>query len=185
MPEYYGNCNNIIDWTTLVKSLKTQEPAYVGPRHKRGDKNALGIDEVAGVWEGAGYVPVYQGGNARWDMFFPGKNFSDDVVDAFAKFVGLSSYTNAWISRVNPGDVAPWHWDVTDDEVTLDATSEIVRFHCHIQLPEETIGHSLIVDDQCFYKEAQGSVYKWASRKSWHGASNCGPEPMYLFNFWS
>jgi hypothetical protein len=184
MKQYIGNCSDVIDWNSILQSLATQEPGYVGPRHKKGDVKAIGIDDVATVWSNAGYVPIYNGGNAGWDMFLPGQNFSYDVVDKFAKFVGLDGCTNAWISRVNPGYVAPWHWDVTDDEATLDKKADIQRYHCHIQLPESTIGHTLILEDEFFYKEKQGAVYKWPSRKSWHGASNCGLTPLYLFNFW-
>ena len=184
MKEYIGNCSGVINWDELIKSLESQEPGFVGPRHRRGDTKALGIDDVATVWENAGYVPIGDGGNAGWDMFLPGKNFSYDTVNAFAKFVGLDGCTNAWIARVNPGKVAPWHWDVTDDEATLDKKSEILRFHCHIQRPEDSIGHSLILEDEIFYREEQGAVYKWPSRKSWHGASNCGLKPFYTFQFW-
>lgn len=183
MLEYFGNCQTI-NWDSLVESVINQEPAYVGPRH-RDDDDVPGIAEVANVWNTGGYKLREHGGNAQWDMFFPGQNFDPEIATQFAKYVGLESAETAyvWVSRINPGNVAPWHWDVTDDEVTLDLKDR-VRYHCHIQRPEDTIGHTLIVEETCLYMPAQGSVYKWPSRKSWHGGSNCGPNPMYTFNFW-
>jgi hypothetical protein len=182
MLKYFGNCNTI-DWTALVESLKTQEPAYVGPRHKAGDVKAIGIDDVANKWINAGYKYKAEGGSASWDMFLPGANFDQSIVFKFVDFLGLDNYSNAWISRVNPGYVAPWHWDVTDDEHTLDS-QQSVRFHCHIQPQVDVIGHTLIVEDTCLYNQAIGETYQWEARKSWHGAANCGFTPMYLFNLW-
>ena len=184
MKQYIGNCSSVIDWDSLIKSLESQEPAYVGPRHKKNDEKAIGINDVASVWENAGYVPIYNGGNAGWDMFLPGTNFDYDIVHKFAEFIGLPGCMNAWIARINQGNVAPWHWDVTDDETTLDKQTDIQRYHCHIQRPEDSIGHSLIMENDIYYNEEQGAVYKWPNRKSWHGASNCGLKPFYSFHFW-
>ena len=78
--------------------------------------------------------------------------------------------------------VAPWHWDITDDEKTLNETKEFDRYHCHISPPSD--GHILIVDEHCLYKQEQGSVYKWPSRKSWHAGANCGLVSKYIFNVW-
>lgn len=182
MVKYFGNCSSIINWDDLLNSIKDQEPSYVGPRHRYGDP-APGINEVATLWYNAGYKPITEGGNASWDMFMPGTNFDMDIVHKFAEFVGLDGYTNCWISRINPGYVAPWHWDVTDDEVVL-SMKDCIRYHCHIQRPEDALGHALIVENSCLYGQEQGEVYRWPARKSWHGGANCGLKPMYTFNFW-
>lgn len=182
MVEYFGNCANVIDWDKLLEELSTQDPAYVGPRHRAGD-NAPGIDDVAKVWRDAGYRPKDEGGNASWDMFLPGINFSKDLVLTFANCVGLDKYTAAWISRINPGYVAPWHWDVTDDENVLNQ-QKCIRYHCHIQPQDKSLGHAIIVEDTCLFNRPQGEIYRWPDRKSWHGAVNCGLQPFYSFHFW-
>jgi hypothetical protein len=182
MLKYYGNFQEV-DWNSILTSIKSQQPEYVGPRHRAGDEKAPGVDEVADIWSNAGYTTIDNGGNASWDMFLPEINFDKEIVFKFAKFVNVESYTNAWISRVNPGFVAPWHWDVTDNETTL-AQKNCVRFHCHIQPLNEIVGHTLIVEDTCLYNQKPGEVYEWSDRRNWHGAANCGTEPMYLFNFW-
>ena len=65
---------------------------------------------------------------------------------------------------------------------SLNETKEFDRYHCHISPPSD--GHILIVDEHCLYKQEQGSVYKWPSRKSWHAGANCGLVSKYIFNVW-
>lgn len=180
MTEYVGNCNRLIDWNSVIQDIDSVDPAYIGPRHDLGD-NVIGHDEVIVPLRGAGYKFKKENGNASWEMYFPQQQFSIDVVDIFTEFVGLQSWQSCWISKVEPGDVAPWHWDVTDD-VDMSKEHLIKRFHCHIDLPKN--GHVLIVEDKCFYNETQGNIYQWPSRKSWHAGANAGLEPKYLFNIW-
>jgi hypothetical protein len=181
MLNFIGNCNNIICWNDVIKSVDQATPAYVGPRHDVGHE-VEGVDEVAKPIRDAGYKFKAEGGNASWEMHFPGKQFSADVVDTFMEFVGMDSYINCWISKIYPGDVAPWHWDITDDENTLNAKGDLKRFHCHIDIPRP--GHIFIIDSTCLYNEQQGNVYQWPDRKSWHAGANAGLTPKYLFNIW-
>jgi hypothetical protein len=176
---YVGICD-VIDWSELILSLESQMPAYVGPRHRVGDP-APGIDDLGAMWIAAGHKTVEEGGSARWDMFLPKVNFDEEIAFKFARWVGLDDYTNCWISRILPGHMAPWHWDVTDDENTL-KNKEHDRYHCHIGEPDPA--HVLIVEGQCLHNQKQGSVYKWPSRQSWHCGLNGGMKPKYLFNFW-
>jgi len=176
-----GNCNSIIDWTSLINDLEKQQSAFVGPRHDV-NMDVPGVEEVARPLRDAGYKMAHEGGNLRWDMFLPNDNFDESIVLKFMEFVGMESYTNAWISRVLPGDIAPWHWDVTDDEKTLDSQKQFDRYHCHISPPAP--GHVFIVETQCLYDQLQGEVYKWPNRKSWHAGANAGLVPKYIFNIW-
>lgn len=180
MAEYIGVCDTI-DWDSVIESLVDQESAYIGPRHDVG-MDVPGVQEVANPLRLAGYKMKHEGGNASWDMYLPVTNFDESVVYEFMKFVGMTEYVNCWISRVKPGDVAPWHWDITDDENTLNSMKEFTRFHCHISKPDN--GHVLIVEDTCLYNQEQGAVWKWPGRKSWHAGANAGYKPKYLFNIW-
>jgi hypothetical protein len=180
MIKYIGICDTI-NWDNFIDSLKDQKPAYIGPRHRIGDVKAIGIDDVLIEWEKAGHVLWDKGGNAKWDMFLPDINFDRSIAEKFTEWCGLTDYTNIWVSRVTPGNMAPWHWDVTDHELTLQKENH-VRFHCHIGRPEP--GHVLIVEDQCFYNQPQGAVYQWPGRRSWHAGGNLGFNPKYLLNLW-
>jgi hypothetical protein len=181
MLKFIGNCNEIIDWNYVIKCVDESLPAYVGPRHDVGHP-VKGVDEVAAPIRDAGYKFKAEGGNASWGMYIPGQQFPNEIVSKFMKFVGMESYINCWISKIYPGDVAPWHWDITDDEKTLNASGNLRRFHCHIDIPRP--GHTFIVEDTCFYNEEQGNVYEWPDRKSWHAGANAGLTPKYLFNIW-
>lgn len=179
----FGNCSHIIDWDSVIAGIEHQAPAYVGPSHKKGD-NIPRLAEVTDLWERAKFVTVHEDskhGTVGWDMFLS-EQFGKPVADKFAEFVGLKKWTSAWISRINVGRMAPWHWDVNDHEKELSKISNIRRFHCHIGSPAH--GHILLVEKEVFYNQPQGEVYEWPSRTMWHAGINCGLTPKYLFNIW-
>jgi hypothetical protein len=181
MISYLGNSSVVINWQELIDSLEIQEPAYVGPSHSRKD-NIPGVHDVLDKWDQAGYVLQADGGTAGWDMFLPNRNFDQKIVDKFADFIGATSYNSAWVSRVNPGMVVPYHWDVHDHEEELSTMGNFKRWHCHMSKPG--FGHAFFADNKCFYNQEQGSVHEWDDRKLWHGGTNCGLVPKYIFNFW-
>jgi len=178
MIKFIGNTSSIINWDQVIKELEHQEPEYIGPRHLAGDP-VIGIADISKLWEDAGLTTLDKGGTVGWDMFFPGRQFDRSVIDKFADFVQVDP-CNAWISRVHPGNVAARHWDANDMEEEYQ-NMDFVRFSCHVSKP--AVGHVLIVEDRCFYKEEQGNTYQWPSRMSWHGVSNCGLVPKYILNF--
>lgn len=178
--KFIGNTNSIINWQEVVDSLSKQEPAYIGPRLDESD--VIGIHEIATLWKNAGLVTVKNGGSVGWDMFSPNVNFDISIVNAFADYVGCD-YTCAWISRVNPGRMVAWHWDINEDEEKYRNDGiELDRFSCHINVHAD--GQVLVVEDQCIYNPNQGDTYQWPSRMSWHGSANFGFTPKYLFNFY-
>jgi len=69
--EYIGNCGkilgNIIDWDAVIDHIKDQEPAYVGPSHKRGD-NVPGVGMK--TWNTAWISRIHPGKMAplHWDV---------------------------------------------------------------------------------------------------------------------
>jgi hypothetical protein len=175
--KHIGICKSI-DWDSVIKDCANNNPAYVGPSHKRGDQ-IPGLDPILDMWDAAGYKTVDNGGTVAWDMFLPGQQFDQNVIDRFVEYFQIDSYKTAWISRINIGRFAPIHWDVHDDEETL---NDSFRYHCHIGTPQW--GHTFIAENQCFYGERQGSTYRWDSRKYWHAGTNCGLTPKYLLNLW-
>jgi hypothetical protein len=181
--KYIGNCSNIIDWDDVITSLENVKPSYVGPSHKKGD-NIPGLNEVLDIWERAKFKTVHEdpNGTVGWDMFISGKDFDERITEKFLEFVGLTEYTTCWISRINIGRMAPWHWDVNDDEEQLSQQPEKRRFHCHIGKPRH--GHIFLLEDRCFYNQEQGATYEWPSRKLWHAGMNSGLTPKYLLNLW-
>jgi hypothetical protein len=177
MINFIGNCSNL-NWDAVIADLDNTEPAYVGPRHKKGDK-LDGVNEVTKLWEKGNYKPIADGGTLGWDMYFPGQQFDELVIKKFVDFFEIENYHTAWISCIHVGNYAPVHWDVNDKDDVLD---DCVRYHCHIGQP--AVGHIFIAGDEAFYNRPQGSTYMWSSRKLWHAGSNCGLQPKYLLNLW-
>ena len=178
---YIGNCSHLINWDEVIAGLEQTTPEYVGPSHSRKD-NIPGLDNILDMWEGAGYKLARDGGTIEWDMFIPGKQFDQKIVDTFCEFVGIKTYKTAWISRVNIGRTTALHWDVHDDEEILAKLPDPPRFHCHIGKPD--VGHVLLLEDECLYWQQQGATYLWPNRRSWHAGGNAGLRPKYLFNLW-
>lgn len=179
MIKFLGNTNSIIDWQTVVDSLETATPGYVGPRHSEKD-NIIGIKEMSQKWTTAGFLLIKDGGNAGWDMFFPGDHFNKNIVDVFSNFLNADPIS-CWISRVHPGNMTPWHWDCNDNEEQYQKMNNMIRVSCNISKPD--VGHAVMVEDDCITNQEQGNVWLWSSRTSWHGGVNFGFKPKYLFNF--
>ena len=177
MSKYIGNVSNLIDLESLVNSIKSQEPSYIGPRHKEGD-NIVEFDSVLNLWKSAKFKLINEGGNVGWDMYFPVKHFDREIVNILGNYLNLK-IINCWISVIHPGNIAPIHWDANDNEEYY-STLELERYSIHISKPEA--GHIFFVDDEVMYNVEQGSVYKWNSRKSWHSGGNFGFTNKYLLN---
>ena len=179
MTKFIGNCNHIIDWNSVLQDVSNTTPAYSGPIHRIDDK-VEGVCEIGVSWYIGGYTNAAEGGVAGWDMYHAGKQFDMMIVDQFAEYVKMDIVLETWISRILPGKMAPWHWDTNDKNVEYDSMNKLVRFSCHVSPP--TPGHVFIIEDDCYYNQAQGNTYQWPSRRSWHAGANFGVTPKYLFN---
>jgi hypothetical protein len=171
---YLGNCSSVIDWNSVIKEIENKEPGYVGPRQSWDDPS---VKEFAAIWKSAGYKPVREGGSAEWSMYFPGAQFDKSIAEEFAKFSGRTEWNSCWISKIVPGQCAPWH---TDLRVPNSVNPE--RIYCHMDTLD--VGHVLIVEDEHIVNQEQGATYKWSSPDLWHAAFNCGRKPSYLFNMY-
>lgn len=176
MIKMIGICNDI-NWESVITDCENHAPSYIGPSHKRGD-DIPGLDDLLDLWDISGYKTVDKGGTVSWDMFFPGQQFDQSIVNRFNDFFEIDC-KNVWISRIHPGRVAPMHWDIHDDENNI---PECKRYHCHIG--ESGWGHVFIAQDQCFYDQLQGTTYEWSSRKLLHAGINFGTTPKYIWNAW-
>ena len=177
--KFLGNTSSLIDWDNVILQLENLEPAYVGPRHSVSD-NIIGIQEMIELWDKAGHKLIKDGGTSGWDMFFPDKHFDKNLINIFSDFLNADSMS-CWISRVNPGNMTPWHWDCNDHEDYFRTLPNMIRVSCHISKP--AFGHVSMIEDHCLYFQEQGNTWLWPDRTNWHGGINCGFTPKYLFNF--
>lgn len=169
-----GNCSNLINWDEIILGIQDQTPGFVGPRQNWEDPD---IQFIVDVWKKAGYKPAREGGSAEWHMFFSGKHFDESITKTFADFCGISKWNSAWISRIMPGQCAPWHVDLQ-----VPGSQNPDRIHCHIDTID--VGHMLIVEETHLFNQAQGTTYRWSDPKLWHASFNVGMKPTYLFNMY-
>ena len=176
MTEFLGPCNKI-NWQQLIDSIANQQGevrTYGVDFYQNKDGR---FDEIIRLWKSAKYDKA---GTVEWINYYPGKHFDSLVVEQFEQFTNTKC-VKAWVSRINPGKYAPYHWDVDDNEETYLAQGELVRYTAHPTVP--VLGQVFILQDHVFHNEAQGNIYKWPTHRAWHAGGNCSFKPKYLFNF--
>jgi hypothetical protein len=167
----------MIDWTPIIHTVLTSDGDHVSLQHTENIpvNNKYFIEIIKPL-----QMANYDFNSVDWIDYYPGKHFEDSCTAEFEKLVD-HKMCRAWVSRVDPGKTAPWHWDVDDNEDEYLKMGQLKRWTCFITEPK--IGHSLIVGDQIFFNQEQGSIYEWPNYREWHCAANCGFEPQLLFHF--
>jgi hypothetical protein len=165
------------DFTKLITTISNQP----------GDIRTVGVDffqnnngqfdEIKKLWQG-----IYSSRSVEWINYYPSTHFDFSIVEEFSKILELN-HIRSWISKVNPGKHAPWHYDADDEEEEYLKLSNgnIIRYSCFVSQPQP--GHAFILEDKCYYMQPQGTTVLWPSYKSWHAGTNCGLTPKYMFHF--
>jgi hypothetical protein len=138
--------------------------------------NDPGYDEINNMWQAAKFNPSAM----QWINYYPGKDFAQELVDDVAKYLRLNGVHRAWISRVDPGYFAPWHWDVDDNEAEYLKKGEIKRYSITMCAP--TMGHIFVIGDDYIYGTPEGSIFKWKNHREWHTGINAGMTPKFTFH---
>jgi hypothetical protein len=125
-----------------------------------------------------------KGNSVEFFHYRPGTHYDKEV----NKIIGKASNTTvlqSFISEIRPGKCAPWHWDIpslTEDVNLVGYTKEqLMRCICFIDKPKP--GQAFMVEDECFYMEPQGIMYRYPSVSSWHAGFNAGLSTKFLFTF--
>lgn len=175
-----------IDWNSVIDSIKDQRGIVIGKVdeifNEDGDSRDTRLEHVEQTarLKLAGYNLM---DSIEWSNYKPGKHFDSNVVAEFDKFVNCKSLA-VWISSIRPGKCIPYHWDFDYGEFDAEVVAnrnKLVRYTCHISKPE--FGHIFATENQCFYNEQQGNTYQWDHLDLYHGGSNFGLVPKYLFNY--
>lgn len=115
----------------------------------------------------------------KWINYYPEHHFPKLIVDDIAMYLRVNVH-RAWISRIDPGYFAPWHWDVDDNEEEYLTKGTPTRYS--IILCPPTHGHIFIINDDYIYNVPQGSIFKWNNYRDWHSGINAGMTPKYMFH---
>jgi hypothetical protein len=184
--KYVGNCSEIINWDLVINKIKNRPGERIGNTKEIFDDNGLPNetrpDHYAQTMllRTAGY---HTGDSIEWLNYYPIKDFNQKVEKMFATFVDVKPICS-WISSIRPGKCIPYHWDFDygkKDKKISQNRDRVVRYTCHIGDPK--FGHVFATDDHCFYNEDNGNTYEWDNLDVFHGGSNFGLEPKFLFNF--
>ena len=116
----------------------------------------------------------------KWTNYYPDKDFSSDLVNDIAFYLRANGVHRSWISRIDPGYYAPWHWDVDDNEDEYLKHNEIKRYS--IMMNSNVSGHIFMLGQDYLYNLPCGSIFKWNNYKDWHSGINAGMTPKFMFH---
>lgn len=166
------NCGELVNWQRIINAVSKKKGVSIVP--DRSDTN----DEYRALydlWDSVGLN--YEG--VKWTNYYP-RDYDSSVATILEKELGVT-HIRSWISRIDPGYSAPWHYDIDHNEEDYLKLGTLRRFICFIGEPAP--GHASFVESQCFCNERSGNVYEWSDYRAWHAGSNAGLTPKYQYNF--
>jgi hypothetical protein len=163
-----------VNWDSVIENLLPPE-------------NEVTTDPAKWKLETPGYIDIYNTwkaaefnmGAVKWVNYYTGKHFDQKIIDDLAEFVGVTEL-RSWISRIDPGYFAPWHWDVDDHETEFLKHGKLKRFSCFIKKPAH--GQIFILNDVYYYNQPQGTLVEWPQYNDWHAGINAGMSPKYMLH---
>jgi len=172
-PKLIGNTGSVISWDSIINSIKDKTGKPVNNRQKWDHPHRTDMHKM--------FVKSnYSMFSSEWINYYPGKDYDDSTIEKFGNIVGYSNHVRSWISRVDPGKTAPWHWDIDDNEIEYLAKGKLIRFVCKIS--KFDLGHVTLIGDGVL-TGGQGDIYCWADHRQWHGSANCGLTSKFQFNY--
>jgi hypothetical protein len=172
-PIFVGSTGTAIDWQVVIQHVENQQgtvlPKLIWPNPHFAKMKAL--------YEDSNYLLE----SAEWINYYPGEHYDEKLNEAFGEIVGKPRYARAWISRINPGKTAPWHWDLDDGEPEYLKNGTLVRYVCKMNV--SGTAQVTIMGDHALHNWRMGDIYQWPDHRMWHGSVNAGLLPKYQFNY--
>jgi hypothetical protein len=168
--------NDIDYWDSIVTSLIGQEGSAVTTDPARWDLDNPGYNEIFAIWNKAKFNP----GAIRWINYYPDQHYPRSVENKVAKFLNLAHVHRSWISRLDPGFIAPWHCDRDENEKEYSTHGTIIR--CTVIIKKFAKGHLFILNDEYHYKQEVGTAIVWPNHLDWHAGINGGLEPNFMLH---
>ena len=108
----------------ILKDLLTNTGTPITTDPSIWNLSTPGYKEILDLWKAANFNLE----TIKWINYYPTKDFPQEIVDSFAKKLNLSTVHRSWISRIDPGYMAPWHWDIDDNEEEYLKQGPITRY---------------------------------------------------------
>lgn len=163
----------MIDWLTITSKLT--DGVEITADKTKWNLNTPGYLEIYKMWEDGNFNMSA----VKWINYYPEKHYDKEVESTVALELGIVPL-RSWISRIDPGYCAPWHWDVDDNEQEYLTNGKLHRYSIFIEHPKP--GHIFIIDDKAFVFQPYGTIIKWDNYRAWHAGSNVGVEPKFMFH---
>lgn len=167
-----GNTGNAIDWVQVIANIENLEgivlPRLIWPNPH--------FTKMRDMYENSNYIMD----SAEWINYYPDQHYDEILNRAFGKIVGKLRYARAWISRINPGKTAPWHWDLDDGEEEYLKEGKLVRYSCKMS---DGVAQVAIIGNTAIHGGVVGDIHQWPDHRLWHGSVNAGLTPKYQFNY--
>jgi hypothetical protein len=169
-----GNISDIIDLSKLIDHLKNinTEPTVVS-FDRAPDEMTERIFKI--------YREVkYPLSIALWKNYYPDIHFDREICNKIVNFLNEKDFVAAWVSQIDPGYTAPWHWDVNSIETDWHKQGTIGRFSAVIS--DTDPGHASVIGKSIIHMGKPGDMYQWPDHRSWHSGMNSGLTSKYQFN---
>lgn len=178
MKIYIGNCQDFFDCEDLINEASKHEVPTSHGHMELDPDNPFYKDYVqqTEMLRLAGYDES----TVEYRHYHSGRHFDEQYVDIIGKIVQATPLM-CWLSEIRPGKCTPWHWDINPWEEEHKRLGELVRYFIFVSKPQP--GHIFLTEDDAYYMEPQGAIYKYADIHSWHAGGNLGITPKFLMTF--
>jgi hypothetical protein len=161
------------DWKGLIDSIKDQESVPITTDPSIWKMEIPDYLEIFNLWKKANY-PEHM---IRWNNYYPNVHFTDELDKLICEHFNIG-YRRSWISRVDPGYSAPWHWDIEDEPEDYDGPLRLSIFIKNCQP-----GHIFILGkEDVFFNMKEGDGIFWKRFNEYHIGMNAGLEPKYMYH---
>lgn len=158
----------------IIETLKDGSDVTVDPT--RWNLDNPGYNKIYDIWKKANFN--FQ--SIKWTNYYPGIHFPEEVVTQQMEYLKIKKVHRCWISKLDCGYMAPWHWDVDDNEEEYLTHGPITRYTVIIK--NMAPGHILIVGNSHYFNQLDDTVIKWDNYREWHSGINAGMEPSFMFH---
>jgi len=163
----------MINWNNIIEKLKNGKEITVDPKIWNSDN--LEYKKIYDAWAACNFNLS----SIKWINFYPEIDFDKSICEDLCNSLEIKMH-RAWISRLDPGYFAPWHWDVDDNIEEYKSYGDIRRFSIFIGQPHPA--HFFVTDNKVFSNTPQGTVYEWIDFDSWHAGANAGLHSKYMLH---
>lgn len=165
-------CLMKIEWDNLIASLKNGKDITIDPNIW--DLSNPEYKKILKQWNDANLNLD----SVKWTNYYPGQ-FAKEIDDYFCDILNLK-YLRSWISCIDPGYYAPWHWDADDNLEKYLEQGTPIRYSVFISKPSVT--GIFVVGDKVYANMPQGSIVKWDKFDEWHAGMNAGLQPKFMYH---